>query len=138
MHQARPESDDVTKRIERLERQNRTFRLAGSIAVLGAAAALLLGVAAPASKTLEANMVLIKDAKGTTRMILGMAQDGPAITMLDEKGRLRANIGVTKEGPELDFLDSTENPRVMILVDGKQTPKIDMVNDKGTQVSFRP
>ncbi|MGE5175206.1 MAG: hypothetical protein ACM3JJ_02425 [Hyphomicrobiales bacterium] len=127
----------MTERLERLERQNRTMRVAGSIAVLGAAAALLLGVAAP-NKTVEANMVLIKDATGTTRMILGMADDGPAITMLDERGRLRANIGVTKDGPELDFLDSTENPRVMILVDGKQVPKFNMVDDKGTQVSFRP
>lgn len=137
MVQARPESEGVTERLERLERQNRAFKVAGSLTILGAAAALWLGVAAP-SKSLETDMVIIKDASGTTRMILGMADDGPAITMLDEKGRLRANIGVTKDGPELDFLDTSETPRVQVLVDGKQVPHFNMVDEKGTQVSFRP
>jgi len=137
MLQAMPDSEGVTKRLEKLERQNRGFKVAGSLVILGAAAAMLLGVAAP-SKTLETDMILIKDAKGTTRMILGMADDGPAITMLDEKGRLRANIGVTKDGPEFDFLDATETPRVQILLDGKQEPHFNMVDAKGVQVSFRP
>lgn len=137
MLHATPDSEGLKERLERLERQNRTYQVAGSIAVLGAAAAMLLGVAAP-SKTMETDMLLIKDAKGTTRMILGMADEGPAITMLDENGRLRANIGVTKDGPEFDFLDTTETPRVQIFFDGKQVPHLNMVDAKGVQVSFRP
>ncbi|HEX7078123.1 MAG TPA: hypothetical protein VF363_06870 [Candidatus Eisenbacteria bacterium] len=137
MRVEQPESEGLLARVERLERQNRTLKVAGSIAILGAASALLLGAATP-NKSLETDMILIKDAKGTTRMILGMADEGPAITMLDEKGRLRANIGVNKDGPEFDFLDDSETPRVQILLDGKQVPRFNMVNEKGEQVSVRP
>ena len=71
-------------------------------------------------------------------MILGMADDGPAITMLDEKGKLRANIGVSDKGPELDFLDASETPRLQMFIDEKQVPRVNLLDTKGTQVTFRP
>ncbi|HEU4764311.1 MAG TPA: hypothetical protein VFT93_01530, partial [Candidatus Eisenbacteria bacterium] len=61
----------LERRIERLERQNRRYRLGGAILVLASAAALCIGMSAP-RKTLETDLLLIKDANGTTRMILGM------------------------------------------------------------------
>lgn len=127
----------LARRIERLERQNRKLRLAGAIVVLLGAAALSIGMSAP-RKTLETDLLLIKDANGTTRMILGMADDGPAITMLDAKGNLRANIGVSDKGPELDFLDASETPRLQMFIDEKQVPRVNLLDTKGTQVTFRP
>ncbi|HYJ33633.1 MAG TPA: hypothetical protein VE326_10480 [Candidatus Binatia bacterium] len=127
----------LEQRIGRLERQNRRYRLGGAILVLASAAALCIGMSAP-RKTLETDLLLIKDANGTTRMILGMADDGPAITMLDEKGKLRANIGVTAKGPEFDFLDASETPRLSMSIDDKQVPRVNLLDSKGTQVTFRP
>jgi hypothetical protein len=127
----------LERRIERLERQNRRYRLGGAILILASAAALCIGMSAP-RKTLETDLLLIKDANGTTRMILGMADDGPAITMLDEKGKLRANIGVTSKGPEFDFLDASETPRLSMSIDDKQVPRLNLLDNRGTQVVFRP
>lgn len=127
----------LARRIDRLERQNLKLRLAGAIVVLLGAAALSIGMSAP-RKTLETDLIIIKDANGTSRMILGMADDGPAITMLDEKGKLRANIGVSDKGPELDFLDASETPRLQMFIDEKQVPRVNLLDTKGTQVTFRP
>jgi len=127
----------LAQRIDRLERQNLKLRLAGAIVVLLGAAALSIGMSAP-RKTLETDLLIIKDANGTSRMILGMADDGPAITMLDEKGKLRANIGVSDKGPELDFLDASETPRLQMFIDEKQVPRVNLLDTKGTQVTFRP
>jgi len=131
------ERESLEGRILRLERQNRTLKVVGSVVILIGLAAVCLGVSAP-RKTLETDLLLIKDASGSTRMILGMADGGPAITMLDAKGKLRANIGVTDQGPEFDFLDASETPRVQIHVDRNQDPQFNLVDNKGTQVSIRP
>jgi len=131
------ERESLEGRIQRLERQNRTLKVVGSVVILIGLAAVCLGVSAP-RKTLETDLLLIKDASGSTRMILGMADGGPAITMLDAKGKLRANIGVTDQGPEFDFLDASETPRVQIHVDRNQDPQFNLVDNKGTQVSIRP
>jgi hypothetical protein len=130
-------SNSLVQRIERLERQNRALRVGGTLAVLAGAAALCLGMGAP-RKSLETDLLLIKDASGTTRMILGMADEGPAITMLDSNGKLRANIGVTNKGPEFDFLDAAETPRIQLFIDDKQVPRVNLLDPKGTQVTFRP
>lgn len=127
----------LARRIDRLERQNRRLRVGGAIVVLLSAAALSIGMSAP-RKTLETDLLVIKDANGTTRMILGMADDGPAITMLDAKGKLRANIGVSDKGPEFDFLDASETPRLQMFIDEKQVPRVNLLDKKGTQVTFRP
>jgi hypothetical protein len=131
------ERESLEGRILRLERQNRTLKIMGSVVLLAGLAGLCLGVSAP-RKSLETDLLLIKDASGSTRMILGMADGGPAITMLDANGKLRANIGVTDQGPEFDFLDKTETPRVQIHLNGNQEPQFNMLDNKGTQVSIRP
>jgi|SRR6266850_6228495 len=131
------ESQTLMRRIERLERQNRAVRAAGTLAVLAGAAALCIGMSAP-RRTLETDLLIIKDATGNTRMILGMSDDGPAITMLDSNGKLRANIGVTEKGPEFDFLDQSETPRLQMFIDEKQVPRLNLLDSRGTQVTFRP
>ncbi len=131
------EQQTLIQRINRLERQNRAVRAAGTLAVLVGAAALCIGMSAP-RRTLETDLLIIKDATGNTRMILGMSDDGPAITMLDSNGKLRANIGVTEKGPEFDFLDQSETPRLQMFIDDKQVPRLNLLDSRGTQVTFRP
>jgi hypothetical protein len=131
------EQQTLIQRINRLERQNRAVRAAGTLAVLAGAAALCIGMSAP-RRTLETDLLIIKDPTGNTRMILGMADDGPAITMLDSNGKLRANIGVTEKGPEFDFLDQSETPRLQMFIDDKQVPRLNLLDSRGTQVTFRP
>lgn len=125
-------------RLERLERENRGFRIAGSLALLGAAGALFLGLAAPPSKSIEAELIIVRDTHGKARMILGVGDDGPALTFLDKEGKLRVNLGVDKDGPALDLLDADETPRAQLMITDDQGPILNFVDAKGSQVSLRP
>lgn len=61
----------LVERIERLEKQNRRFKLAASTAGLILAAVVAMGQAAP-KKTVEADELIITDASGKTRMKLAV------------------------------------------------------------------
>jgi hypothetical protein len=129
---------NLIERVEALERENRRWRRAALVAISAFAAAAALGLSAPPAKTLDLQLLRIVDARGKTRAVLGMGDEGPALALLDEKGRLRANFGVEKDGPSLDLLDASETPRAQLTVDGKQEPHLDFTDAKGAQVSLRP
>ena len=54
-------------RVEKVERENRRLKCAAALVVLIAAAGLLMGQAMPASKTVEAEAFVLRDASGTAR-----------------------------------------------------------------------
>ena len=130
--------DSLLTRIEKVERENRSLKIGGSIALLGVAGALFLGLAAPPSKTLEAELFIVRDAQGKARMILAVGDEGPALTLLDKDGKLRVNLGVDKEGPSLDLLDAAESPRAQLMITDDKGPRLNLVDNKGSQVSLRP
>jgi len=130
--------DSLLMRIEKVERENRGLKIAGSIALLGVAGALFLGLSAPPSKTIEAELVIIRDTTGKARIILGVGDEGPALTLLDKDGKLRVNLGVDKDGPALDLLDRAESPRAQLLITDDQGPRLNFFDAKGSQVSLRP
>jgi hypothetical protein len=125
-------------RLEKVERQNRSLRIFGSVALLGVAGALFLGLAAAPSKTVEAERFIVRDSLGKARMILAVGDEGPALTLLDKDGKLRVNLGVDKEGPALDLLDAAESPRAQLLITNDQGPLLNFYDAKGAQVSLRP
>jgi hypothetical protein len=125
-------------RLEKVERENRGFRIAGSLAILAAAGALFLGLASPPSKSLEAELIIVRDTHGKARMILGVGDDGPALTFLDKDGKLRVNLGVDKDGPALDLLDAAESPRAQLMITDDQGPILNFFDAKGSQVSLKP
>lgn len=125
-------------RLEKVERENRRFRVFGSFAILAAAGALFLGLSAPPSKSLEAELIIVRDTQGKARMILGVGDDGPALTFLDKDGKLRVNLGVDRDGPALDLLDAAESPRAQLMITDDQGPILNFFDAKGSQVSLRP
>lgn len=130
--------ETLLNRLEKVERENRGFKIAGSLALLGAAGALFLGLAAPPAKTLEAELFIVRDAQGKARMLLSVGDEGPALTLLDNNGKLRVNLGVDKDGPALDLLDAAESPRAQLMITEDQGPRLNLYDAKGSQISFRP
>lgn len=128
----------LSRRVEALERDNRRWKRIAVLAAAALGAVALLGMGPPPTKTLDLELLRIVDSKGKARVVLGMGDDGPTLSMFDEKGRLRTNLGVAKEGPSLDLLDTAESPRAQLMVDSKQDPHLDFTDEKGTSVSLRP
>ncbi|MEK7348448.1 MAG: hypothetical protein AABZ94_06220 [Candidatus Eisenbacteria bacterium] len=129
---------NLLERVEALERENRRWKRTALAVVAVLAAVAVVGMSSPPTKTLDLELLRIVDSRGKARAILGMGDEGPAISLLDEKGRLRANLGIEKEGPSLDLLDTAETPRAQLAVDGKQGPHLDFTDAKGVQASIRP
>lgn len=129
---------NLIERVDALERENRRWKRATLVVAAALAAAAVVGMSSPPTKTLDLELLRIVDSRGKARAILGMGDDGPALSLLDEKGRLRANLGIEKDGPSLDLLDTSESPRAQLTVDGKQDPHLDFTDAKGVQVSLRP
>jgi hypothetical protein len=130
--------DSLLIRLEKVERENRSLKIGGLIALLCVAGALFLGLAAPPSKTLEAELFIVRDTQGKARMILTVGEEGPALTLLDKDGKLRVNLGVDKEGPALDLLDAAESPRAQLMITDDKGPRLNLYDNKGSQVSLRP
>jgi len=130
--------DSLLVRLEKVERENRGLKIGGSVALLGVVGALFLGLAAPPSKTLEAELFIVRDAHGKARMILAVGDEGPALTLLDKDGKLRVNLGVDKEGPALDLFDAAESPRAQLMITDEQGPRLNLYDNRGSQVSLRP
>ncbi|MBI4463593.1 MAG: hypothetical protein HY647_02710 [Acidobacteria bacterium] len=95
------EWNDVLKRLEKLERQNRRMKQIGAVALLGIAAVALMGqvwttrkVEAQASpqRTVEANEFILRDESGTVRAKLYMSQEGPQLALLDANGQVRVEL----------------------------------------------
>jgi len=79
-----PIHDHLTRRLDRLERENRRLKLLGGLAMLGLAALTVMGQTAPTSvaNTLEAERFVLRDNAGNVRATLGLRPDGTAALAL--------------------------------------------------------
>lgn len=108
---------DVTKRIERLEKQNRMLKQTFLVLATLAACAILMGQAPP-SRTIEANEFLLKDASGKVRARLTLAiGGGPSLSLLDEAERVRAVLAINNGIPKIGLLDGNGESRVNLFAD---------------------
>ena len=131
-------SATLEQRIERVERENRRLKIAALTALLGLGGAFSLGAAASPPQKLEAETIVLRDAQGKSRIVLGVDEEGPGIAFLDTKGKLRLNLGLAKEGPAVDLLDAAEHPRATLLLTEDHGPSLHFVDKKGSQVSLKP
>ncbi len=111
----------ILKRMERLERENRTIKGAALLLMLTAGAILLMGQA-PRSRKIEASEFVLLDSAGKSRGELAMAPDGtPQLVLYDAKGKSRASLGVSdSDGPSLLLTDvnARMGDGVMLTQDG--------------------
>lgn len=71
-----PTLDVLAGRVERLERENRYWRMGAMAALFGLLALLLMGQARPSFRTLESERVVVKDKAGRVRVALGAIDGG--------------------------------------------------------------
>jgi len=96
-----PDTQAVLERLQKLERQNRRVKRMGLLALTAVGAVLVVGQAAPKTRTIEAEKFVLVDSAGKIRAELSMMLDRPSLVMLDEEGKARADLSVEPDGPRL-------------------------------------
>lgn len=115
---------DMERRLRRLERETRWFRV-GSLVVLMALGSLALmafqGGAADDKtgiglfRQVDAGHIVLRDPDGQMRAWLGIAEGGPRLIFFDASGQQRLGIGMTRQSePAMGIYDGGENPRVVL------------------------
>jgi hypothetical protein len=118
----------MEKRMRRLERETRFFRVASLIValVLGSLALMAFQGAGDDKagigrfRQIDTGHIVLRDTDGQMRAWLGIAEGGPRLIFFDAAGQQRLGVGMTKQGePALGIYDGGENTRVVIgMVDG--------------------
>ncbi|HOA75517.1 MAG TPA: hypothetical protein PL151_10115 [Phycisphaerae bacterium] len=93
----------LEQRIEKLERQNRTLKLAVASMLLAGVGALIMGQATTGgtdvANLIRAHRIEIVSADGKPAVVLGMTAGGTGtVTTLDAKENKIVSLGVTKNG----------------------------------------
>jgi hypothetical protein len=90
---------DLTRRLERLERENRRWRLLAVVGGIGLAVVILTAKRLPshAAKLVEGERLILRDSHGKTLAVLGVEADrslgsAPFLTLHDSVGRVRAQL----------------------------------------------
>lgn len=102
------ENQDLVRRLENLERENRRLKRFG-LGILGAAGLLTLtGMVAPRlCKEVWAERFVLNDSGGKTRLSLDAYRAGdPVITAQDKSGKTFAKLTLSGETPTLEFFDA--------------------------------
>lgn len=117
-----PEVDMLTKRVGRLERENRLLKVIGIGCAIGMAVLLLVG-ADKTPRTIEAEKIILRDSRGRARITIGtpefagvaidMKASDPAIWLADENGTDRAILSAES----LRFGNSKGKPLVALVGD---------------------
>ncbi|HZL91973.1 MAG TPA: hypothetical protein VFB96_26620 [Pirellulaceae bacterium] len=87
---------NLETRIERLERGDRRWRLAATVAGAGLALVVFMGQARPEPGEVKARKFVLVDDEGTSRATLAMEAGGPSLVLTDARGRGAIRLSVPK------------------------------------------
>jgi len=119
----------LANRVEKLERQNRRMKQAGTIILILAAAVVLMGQA-PGTRTVEANEFVLRDADGRIRGWLGVRDDNPGLSLYGANGKPQVWLSAQPGGPLFSLYDIQERQRIMITAP-EETPVIGFYDKNG-------
>jgi hypothetical protein len=85
--------DDLLRRLDRLERQNRRLKLAGAAVALLATVGLLMGAQATFPERIDGREIVLRDDHGVKRLMIQMTQGKPQIVIVDSDGTPRMQLG---------------------------------------------
>ena len=109
--------DNLAKRLDCLERENRSLKRAGTFVILGIAAVLIMGQAKPrdGAKMAEAERFVLRDESGKVRAKLEVVNETVVFGVHDEDGTVRASLAMVKSGaPSLSLYDKDGNTRAIL------------------------
>ncbi len=106
-----PTMDNVLRRLDRVERENRWLKCMGALALIGAAALVIMGQAKPSSvaKLVEAEKFVVRDAGGGVGAVLGVTTDGNlGLEIRDKGGKAGVTLGMGASGNPALRLDGKD------------------------------
>lgn len=111
----------LTRRLERLERDNRRLKLGGAVVVVGLAALALMGQVVPGQlpKVVEAEQFVLRDARGQVSALLSAEPFLKGLTVFDEGGKKRAALELIAGSPRLSLADANGKERVALELTGE-------------------
>ena len=135
--------ETLTRRLERLEGENRWLKGLTLTLLLSMAAIGLMGQTAPHRplRALEAEEFLLRDSRGQVRASLGTTQNPSAtvLQILNENGKPRTRLSVSGDGTSsLEVLDSSDRVRVVLGVRDSGMPRLWLGNEAGKIVWRAP
>lgn len=108
--------ENITKRLEKLERQNRRLKQSWIAALLLICLIVTLGLAGPI-RIIEAEKFVLKDATGKTTAELSTKGAGPELRFLDYEGKLRLGVGIYAGSPNVALFDRNEKQVATFVAD---------------------
>ncbi len=141
-----PDLQAIVKRLDRLERQNRRMKQAGILLLVIVSAVLLIDLAAPKSRIVEAEKFVLRDSAGKPRGGLTVTEEGSALELYDTNQKLRVALGIPSGMPNLTLNDANETGRVMLAIapsgsglvladrSGSFMAQLDVAEDGGTRL----
>ena len=128
----------LTKRLQKLERDNRTMKRVGAVVLVATAALIFMGQTGK-NRALDADSLVIRDASGRVRMEVGTSEDNsPILRMFGGSDNKNASLllssdkngsGLTILGPGrgLAMLTNTNEP-TLLLADGTGGTAVDIAS----------
>jgi hypothetical protein len=135
--------ETLTRRLDRLEGENRWLKGLTLMLLLAVAAVGLMGQTAPHRplRALEAEEFVLRDSRGQVRASLGTTLN-PSATILEihnENGKPRTRLIVAGDGTSsLEVLDSSDRIRVLLGVRDSGMPRLWLGNETGKIVWRAP
>jgi hypothetical protein len=114
-----PDMYTLCERVERIERQNRRFRLLGGAALAAFGALVLMGQAPVKGRTLEAETIILKDADGKVRLRMETKGHAVLLRLFDRQEQVREELAVADKAAYITIGDATGRPRIMAGVQGE-------------------
>jgi len=135
--------DDVGRRLDRLERENRRLKRAGVAALAVMATVFLMGQARPPT-IVEAQQFIVRNADGARVAWLATDRNGlPSLTLFDKEGQGRINLSLSESAaafvsltgsvPRASDVSAPPPPAstVYLAVYGDGTPRINWGDSNG-------
>jgi hypothetical protein len=108
------EFQSLVERVAKLERQNKTLKRIGAVAIVVVGILVLTGQAEQKGRIVEGNEFLLKDTGGTVRARLAVGPFGGGnLELYDAQGVTRASMGDLG----LELSDITENSAIIVAPD---------------------
>jgi hypothetical protein len=125
--------ENLQRRVERLERQNRLLRRLGWLTAVVLAVAIVSGQAAlptAESRQLSAESFRLVDGDGKLRGEFALGDEGPLLRLLDAEGQPQVQLAVAGNRPALDLFEKGKRRASIEVAAGDATATL--LSDQGS------
>lgn len=125
-----PDMQVILERIGKLEAQNRRLKRSAVVILAVLSAAILMGQAAPAPRTVEAQRFILKDSDGNVRGWMGTIGKGSELVLGNVSAQPMMRFIVSTDASDLHFFGSRKSGMNLGLDSGK--PEISLMGADGS------